>query len=326
MAKDIAEYRGMDHLSTGHMLLAIVGHPAATPHWKNWQGISPKTAAVIAALGTTAEAIIGQTVPVLTFGSGPVPRHLPFTPNLKQALEYALRSSMILGDNHIGPEHLLAGLARNRSGMAGAVLSRLGITDLKVHSAIQDSTPAPPPTAERTCDVYLPAASPSSRTARRSTRRPFWTRSPSLPVSGTQESSPPKSSTPKAELLSRLYPSGYGRRQGQTEIGGGPALGCCETCRSLSPVAPEICVRAGASSAFGLALYQRLCAFNQSKAGLPRIAARVGPTAIRIFAAGPRRSLDTNLKYARRRSDSDGAVLVSDDTAHLSGAADRGTP
>lgn len=49
------------------------------------------------------------------------------------------------------------GLARNSSDTAGGVLSRLGVTDLKVHGAIQDSTPASSPTGARTCDVYLPS-------------------------------------------------------------------------------------------------------------------------------------------------------------------------
>ncbi|MET4143829.1 Clp protease N-terminal domain-containing protein [Arthrobacter sp. UYCo732] len=156
MAKDIAVYYGRDHISTGHLLLAVIGHPAAEPRWRNWQGTTPNTAAVITALGTTPEAIIDQTVPALTFGTGSKPGHLPFTPNMKQALEFALRSSMTLGDNHIGPEHLLAGLARTVDLSAGIILARLGITDLKVHAAIQDSTPAPAPTAARICNVYLP--------------------------------------------------------------------------------------------------------------------------------------------------------------------------
>lgn len=51
--------------------------------------------------------------------------------------------SMMLGDNHVGPEYLLPGLARNSSGTAGAAIHRLGITDLSIHTAIQNSTPAP---------------------------------------------------------------------------------------------------------------------------------------------------------------------------------------
>jgi hypothetical protein len=73
---------------------------------------------VIAALGTTAEAIHDQTVPTLERGTGTNPNHVPFAPNVKLALEFALRSSLMLGDNHIGPEQLLAGLSSRREGRA----------------------------------------------------------------------------------------------------------------------------------------------------------------------------------------------------------------
>jgi hypothetical protein len=156
MAKDIADSLHQDHISTRHLLLSIAGGAASVPQWKNPPGVSPKVEAVIAALGTTPEAIIDQTTPEFEPGTGGTPGHLPFTPDLKQALEFALRSSLMLGDNHIGPEHLLAGLARATDSTAGKVLARLGITNGKVHAAIEDSTPAPSPTAARICDVYLP--------------------------------------------------------------------------------------------------------------------------------------------------------------------------
>jgi hypothetical protein len=156
MSKDIAADLNQDHISTGHLLLGIVGAAARTPEWKNPPGVTPKVEAVLAALGTSPEVIIDQTMPGLEHGTGHTPGHVPFTPNMKQALEFALRASMMIGDNHIGPEHLLAGLARTEGSTAGMVLARLGITDAKIHSAIQDSLPAPSPTAARTCDVYLP--------------------------------------------------------------------------------------------------------------------------------------------------------------------------
>ncbi|ACL42192.1 Clp domain protein (plasmid) [Pseudarthrobacter chlorophenolicus A6] len=156
-AKDIADHVHQDHIGTEHLLLAVTGgYGPATRQWKNAPGISPKTEAVIAALGIAPETIAAQAVAELTYGTSYDTGRLPFSENLKQVLEYALRSSMILGDNHVGPEHLLAGLARNSSGAAGAALSRLGITDLMIQAAIQDSTPAPSPTAARSCDVYVP--------------------------------------------------------------------------------------------------------------------------------------------------------------------------
>lgn len=156
MSKDIAADLNQDHISTGHLLLGITGFVARTPGWKNPPGVSPKVEAVILALGTTPEAIIDQTAPEMKKGTGHSPGHVPFTPDMKQALEFAHRSSMMVGDNHVGPEHLLAGLARAEGSTAGKILARLGITDGRVHSAIHDSTPAPSPTAARICDVYLP--------------------------------------------------------------------------------------------------------------------------------------------------------------------------
>jgi hypothetical protein len=156
MSKDIAVDFNQAYINTGHLLLGITGATASDPQWKNPPGISSKTAAVVAALGTTPETIIDQTVPEMERGTGHAPGHVPFTPNMKQALEFALRSSIMLGDNHIGPEHLLAGLARTEGSTAGRILARLGITDAKVHAAIRDSAPAPSPTAARTCPVYLP--------------------------------------------------------------------------------------------------------------------------------------------------------------------------
>jgi hypothetical protein len=102
------------------------------------------------------QAVSNQTLITLPTGTGHNPSYVPFMPNVKQALEFAARSYMMLGDNHIGPEHLLAGLARTADSTAGKIVARLGVTDGKIHAATHNSTPAPSPTAARICDVYLP--------------------------------------------------------------------------------------------------------------------------------------------------------------------------
>ncbi len=53
--------------------------------------------------------------------------HIPFTPELKKALENSLREALQLGHNYIGTEHLLLGLIRDREGPACEVLARLGV-------------------------------------------------------------------------------------------------------------------------------------------------------------------------------------------------------
>src|SRR5438270_11495144 len=41
------------------------------------------------------------------------PTSMPFTPRAKKVLEQALREALRLGHSHVGPEHLLLGLARS---------------------------------------------------------------------------------------------------------------------------------------------------------------------------------------------------------------------
>ena len=63
------------------------------------------------------------------------PGQLPETPRAKKVLEYALEES----DNYIGPEHLLLGLLREREGVAGDVLTDLGITLDNVRAEIHNA-------------------------------------------------------------------------------------------------------------------------------------------------------------------------------------------
>ena len=54
------------------------------------------------------------------------PGQKPFTPGAKRALERALREALALGSRHIGAEHILLALGREREGVAAAVLRRCG--------------------------------------------------------------------------------------------------------------------------------------------------------------------------------------------------------
>lgn len=52
---------------------------------------------------------------------------LPVSPGARAGFEQALREAVGRGDGHLGPEHLLMALLRDRDGGAGHVLSRLGV-------------------------------------------------------------------------------------------------------------------------------------------------------------------------------------------------------
>jgi len=83
-----------------------------------------------------------------TFGAGALSRRrcrrglmtggaLPFTARAKKALELSLREAIAMGDDHIGSEHLLLGLAREGDGVACRMLRSRGIDRDTVRAALQ---------------------------------------------------------------------------------------------------------------------------------------------------------------------------------------------
>ena len=83
-----------------------------------------------------------------TFGAGALSRRrcrrglmtggaLPLTARAKKALELSLREAIAMGDDHIGSEHLLLGLAREGDGVAGRILRSRGIDGDTVRAALQ---------------------------------------------------------------------------------------------------------------------------------------------------------------------------------------------
>ena len=83
-----------------------------------------------------------------TFGAGALSRRrcrrglmtggaLPFTARAKKALELSLREAVAMGDDHIGSEHVLLGLAREGDGVAGGILRSRGIDRDAVRAGLQ---------------------------------------------------------------------------------------------------------------------------------------------------------------------------------------------
>ncbi|MBO5911836.1 MAG: ATP-dependent Clp protease ATP-binding subunit [Elusimicrobiaceae bacterium] len=52
---------------------------------------------------------------------------IPFTPRAKKVLELSVEESQLLNSDYIGTEHILLGLIREEEGMAGKILSNLGL-------------------------------------------------------------------------------------------------------------------------------------------------------------------------------------------------------
>ncbi|MBI4849505.1 MAG: ATP-dependent Clp protease ATP-binding subunit [Nitrospirae bacterium] len=129
-AREEAEKRQNDYLGTEHLLLGLLREEESLPM------------VIIKKMGLSAEELrmeVERNLPtgsnILTFGD------IPFTPRAKKVLELAVEEARLLGHSYIGSEHLLIGLIREESGIAGKILRSLGANLLAVRQlAINLST------------------------------------------------------------------------------------------------------------------------------------------------------------------------------------------
>lgn len=120
-AREEAEKRQNDYLGTEHLLLGLLREEESLPM------------VIIKKMGLSAEELrmeVERNLPtgsnILTFGD------IPFTPRAKKVLELAVEEARLLGHSYIGSEHLLIGLIREDSGIAGKILRSLGANLLGV--------------------------------------------------------------------------------------------------------------------------------------------------------------------------------------------------
>ena len=155
-AQEEAAGLGHDGIGSEHLLLGIAGAgggilaslgvDAATLRAIVAEPRGGKLdAAALAAIGIDLDAVRRSAEEA--FGPGALagrrrcrrgrrPGHVPFSPRAKKALELALREALALGDRHIGPEHILLGLARTGESGAAAALRRCGTTPEAVRAAV----------------------------------------------------------------------------------------------------------------------------------------------------------------------------------------------
>jgi ATP-dependent Clp protease ATP-binding subunit ClpC len=120
-AREEAEKRQNDYLGTEHLLLGLLREEESLPM------------VILKKMGLSAEELrmeVERNLPtgsnILTFGD------IPFTPRAKKVLELAVEEARLLGHSYIGSEHLLIGLIREESGIAGKILRSLGANLLAV--------------------------------------------------------------------------------------------------------------------------------------------------------------------------------------------------
>jgi len=120
-AREEAEKRQNDYLGTEHLLLGILRDEDSLP-----MVILKKMGLSVDELRMEIERNLPTGSNILTFGD------IPFTPRAKKVLELAVEEARLLGHSYIGSEHLLIGLIREESGIAGKILRSLGANLLGV--------------------------------------------------------------------------------------------------------------------------------------------------------------------------------------------------
>jgi ATP-dependent Clp protease ATP-binding subunit ClpC len=111
------------HVGTEHILLGLL---------RQREG---PAARVLASLDVTADVVRAQ-IEHLVLSGVEIPPQLPFTPRVKEVFELALGEATSLGQDRIGPEHLLLAIARENQGVASRVLDEFDADSRKVRSEL----------------------------------------------------------------------------------------------------------------------------------------------------------------------------------------------
>jgi ATP-dependent Clp protease ATP-binding subunit ClpC len=124
LAQDEARALNHNYIGTEHILLGLLRED--------------ETNAVRAldSLGVRIDDVRRQVSHIIGQGNELTPGQIPFTPRSKKVLDLALREAVALGHKHIGPEHILLGLARENDGVASRILLDQGADSAKVREEV----------------------------------------------------------------------------------------------------------------------------------------------------------------------------------------------
>jgi ATP-dependent Clp protease ATP-binding subunit ClpA len=114
LAQDEARALGHNYIGTEHILLGLL---------REEEGIAAR---VLESRKVSVEEVRAQVGRIVGHGDVQATGQIPFTPRAKKVLELSLREALTLGNNHIGPEHILLGIAREGGGLAAQILLDFG--------------------------------------------------------------------------------------------------------------------------------------------------------------------------------------------------------
>jgi DNA-binding transcriptional regulator YhcF (GntR family) len=123
---------GHDYVAPEHMLLGML-------RVEECRGTQ-----LLANLGLHEDEVRAEAAGVLEPGQAEVgPGELPYTTRGKKVLELAMAAARDLRDRHVGTEHLLLGMLRDRKGMAAHILGGVGVTPGHVEDLLAGEVPPP---------------------------------------------------------------------------------------------------------------------------------------------------------------------------------------
>ena len=121
-AQEEAGRLGENYVSTEHLLLGLVRENDSV------------AARILDRIGVSLGRIRSEIERQVARGDGRLGQDMQLTPRAKRVIDLAYDEARQLNNNYIGTEHLLLGLIREGEGLAGRVLSKLGV-DLGPHPA-----------------------------------------------------------------------------------------------------------------------------------------------------------------------------------------------
>ncbi len=117
LAREEAIRLGHNFVGTEHLLLGLI---------REGDGLA---VAILKKLTVNISAVKSEVEKIVASGGEFTPAgEIPFTPQAKKVLEYAISEARALGHNYIGTEHLLLGLIREGEGIASLVLRDFGVS------------------------------------------------------------------------------------------------------------------------------------------------------------------------------------------------------
>ena len=142
LAREEAIRLGHNFVGTEHLLLGLI---------REGDGLA---VAILKKLNVSISALKAEIEKVVAVGTEFSPAgEIPFTPQAKKVLEYAISEARSLSHNYIGTEHLLLGLIREGEGIASLVLRDFGVSVAAAKSQAQEllgEQASKQPTANRT--------------------------------------------------------------------------------------------------------------------------------------------------------------------------------